>query len=216
MRTKVSDRAAAAVMTVGFVAVWALTNRLRTRVWLQDLLAGSVGRVVLPIAAATVLGALFYWAWPRQRRAYLWSVLVSGTLSMGTMFYAERVGWLAGTTFRPPVWFQCCVYGLAVMGMVALNLGLYRLLARVSKILALAVYLGWVAIFSALTVPAEHVLLANGGYVMSHGYTIFWDVLWGIVLYLIGLGLYLALDRRSAPIPDIPSSYHAPPATTAS
>jgi hypothetical protein len=84
-----------------------------------------------------------------------------------------------------------------------------RLLARLSRALALGVYLGWVAIFSALTVPAEHVLLANGGYVMGHGYTIFWDVLWGIALYLIALGLYLALDHHSAPIPDIPPSYRA-------
>jgi hypothetical protein len=57
--------------------------------------------------------------------------------------------------------------------MVALNLGTYRLLAQWSKVLALAVYLGWVAIFSALSVPAERTLLATGGYVMRHGYTIF-------------------------------------------
>lgn len=216
MRTKVFDRAAAVVMTVGFVAVGAVTNRLRTHVWLQDLLAGPVGMVVLPIVVTTVLGALFYWAWPRQRRAYLWSVLVSGTWSMGLMFYAQQVGWLSGTTFRPPVWVQCCVYGLATFAMVALNLGLYRLLARWSTVLAWAAYLGWVAIFSVLTVPAEHVLLANGDYVMGHGYTIFWDVSWGIILYLFALGLYLALDRHSAPAPGVPTSYHAPPAATAS
>jgi hypothetical protein len=39
---------------------------------------------------------------------------------------------------------------------------------------------------------------------MRHGYTIFWDVLWGILLYLVGLGLYLVLDLRPVPIPGIP------------
>lgn len=78
------------------------------------------------------------------------------------------------------------------------------MIARRSKVLALAVYLGWVAIFSALSVPAERALLATGSYVMRHGYTIFWDVLWGIVLYLVGLGLYLVLDRHPVPVPGIP------------
>lgn len=47
-------------------------------------------------------------------------------------------------------------------------------------------------------------MLATGGYVMRHGYTIFWDVLWGIVLYLVGLGLYLILDLRPASTSGIP------------
>jgi hypothetical protein len=92
---------------------------------------------------------------------------------------------------------------------LALNLGAYRLLARWSTVLALAVYWGWVAIFSALSVPAERALLATGGYVMRHGYTIFWDVLWGIVLYLIGLGLYLILDLCPVPTPGYPQSHPA-------
>lgn len=140
MRTEAFDRAAAMMIIVGSLAVWGLSNRMRSSLWLQDLLAGLVGMVVLPILVGTTLGALLYWGWPRQRRAYLWSVLVSGTLSMGMMFYAQRAGWLGGTTFRSPVWVQGCVYGLAMTGMVALNLGAYRLLARWSKVLVLAVY----------------------------------------------------------------------------
>jgi hypothetical protein len=54
------------------------------------------------------------------------------------------------------------------------------LLVRVSRVWALAVYLAWVAIFSVLSVPAQHVLLANGGYVMGHGHGMFWDVLWAL------------------------------------
>lgn len=211
MRTVAFDRTAAVVIVAGSLTAWALTNRMRSGLHLQDLLAGPFGMVALPILVGATLGAVIYWGWPRQRRAYLWSVLVTGALSMGVLVYANRVGWLGGTTFRPALWVQGCVYGLAMTGIVALTLGAYRLLARRSKILALAVYLGWVAMFSVLSVPALRGFLATGAYVMRHGYTIFWDVLWGILLHLVGLGLYLALDRRAMPIPGTSTRHHDPP-----
>lgn len=216
MRAKISDRAAVVVIIMGSLTAWGLSNRMRSGLRLQDLLAGPLGMMALPILVSATLGAVIYWGWPRQRRPYLWSVLVSGTLSTAMLVYANWAGLLSGTTFRPALWVQCCVYGLAMTGLVALSLGAYRLLARYSKVLALAVYLGWVAIFSALSIPALRALLATGAYVMSHGYTIFWDVLWGILLYLVGLGLYLTLDRRLMPTPGIRTHHHAPPEPTTS
>jgi hypothetical protein len=47
MRTDASDRAAAVMITVGSLAVWGLTNRMRSSLWLQDLLAGPVGGILL-------------------------------------------------------------------------------------------------------------------------------------------------------------------------
>jgi hypothetical protein len=93
------------------------------------------------------------------------------------------------------------VYGADFVWFVAGPLAGYCWLARRSPTAAWLAYLGWVAFFSLATIPAEQGLFAAGAYVFGHGYTITADILWGVLMYGVALGLFLLLNARSAHSP---------------
>jgi hypothetical protein len=185
------------LVVAGSLAALALSNRLRILPALQDWLATATGAVVLGVLDVVTVGAIVYWGATPERRAYPWAVLTSGGASTAMLVCANAVGWLGGTAFRPAIGVQCAVYGLAMTGMVALWLLVFRALGRRSTRLAFGVYLGWVVVFSAASIPVLQLFSATGVYVMQKGYTIFWDVLWGIVLHLVALGIHVGLGMRA-------------------
>jgi len=59
--------------------------------------------------------------------------------------------------------------------------------------------LGWLAAAwsRVLSVPALRGYLARGVYVMGNGYSIFWDVTWGVLLYAAALAIYETQERTT-------------------
>lgn len=193
-----SLRSKLSVVLMGLLTVvsGALTNRMRSDVRLQDHLATSTGIALLILFDGITLAALLSWGWPRPRRALLWAVLVTSTLNICVLVLANRLGWVGGTAFHPSLALQLLVYGAAFLWLVAVPLAGYSWLAQRFPIVALLVYVGWVAVFSLATIPVEQGFLAAGTYVFGHGYTLGTDLLWGALPYAMALGLFLVLEHR--------------------
>jgi len=188
-------RVAAAVLVAGAVVANLLPGRLRTDLGLQDALATPAGYAGLTVAVVAVIGSLVVVSRRAGWRPYLWACLAPGLVSFGMLQVAQRVGWLGGTVVRPGPAVQFGVYGLAMIGVIVLPLGLFRLLRPRHPVWAYTAYVLFAAGYAAASVPALRGYLANGAYVMGHGYSIFWDVTWGVLLHAAGLGLDRGLER---------------------
>lgn len=190
------DRASVVLMALGAVGSGTLTRRMRGDIGLQNQLATPLWITVLIVFYVLTLSALFVWGWSSKRRPWLLAVIVTTVLNIAMLFLATSVGWLGGTAFRPSSSLQLLVYGAAFVWLVAVPLACYRWMAlRFSRLWALLGYLGWVAFLSLVTIPVEHGWLAAGTYVFGHGYTMSTDILWGVLMYAVALGLFLLIER---------------------
>jgi hypothetical protein len=178
------------------VGIGILTNRMRSDIGLQNQLATSVWTTILIIFDLLTLSALFVWGWPVKRRSWLWAVIVTSVINIIMLLLAISAGWLGGTAFRPSPSLQLLVYGVDFVWFIAIPLAGYRWLTPRFPAMALLAYIGWVLFFSVATVPVERDLLAAGIYMFGHGYTMATDILWGVLMYGVALGLLLLLERR--------------------
>jgi hypothetical protein len=168
---------------------------MRSDASLQHQLATPLWTILVIIFDVLTLSALLIWGWSGRRRPWLWAVLVTSVLNIATLVLATRVGWLGGTAFRPAPAQQLLVYGVDFVWFVAVPLAGYRWLALRLPTVALLAYPGWVALFSLATIPVEQGLLASGTYVFGHGYSIPTDILWGVLMCGVALGVFLVLER---------------------
>ena len=189
------DKVFVVLIGLGAVGISILTNRLRSDVGLQNQLATPVWTTVLLIFDVLTLSALFLWGWSGKRRPWLWAVIVTSVLNTAILLLATSVGWLGGTAFRPSPALQLLVYGVDFVWFVAAPLAGYRWLALRFPTVALLAYAGWVAFFSLATIPVEQGLFAAGIYVFGHGYTMTTDILWGVLMSGVALGLLLLLEQ---------------------
>jgi hypothetical protein len=196
MSRSVLDRGLVGLMGLGAVVISILTNRLRSNAGLQHQLATPFWPTSLIGFDVLTLSALLAWGWLGTRRPWLWTVLVTSALNIATLLLATRVGWLGGTAFCPAPALQLLVYGVDFVWFVAVPLAGYRWLALRLPTVALLAYTGWVAFFSLATIPVEQGLLATGTYVFGHGYSMTTDILWGVLMCGVALGVFLLLDRR--------------------
>jgi hypothetical protein len=197
------DAALVALIVLGAVGSGTLANRMRGDIRLQTQVATPVWITVLIVFDVLTLLALFVWGWSSKRRPWLLAVVVTSVLNIAMLLLATRVGWLGGTAFRPSPSLQLLVYGVDLVWFVAVPLACYRWLAlRFSRLWALLGYWGWVAVFSLATIPVEQRFLAAGTYVFGHGYTMSIDILWGVLMYAVALGLFLLIQRwqKSEPL----------------
>jgi hypothetical protein len=178
------------------IAVWAIVPRFRADAATQDFLARPLGMLVAAAIAGSTLVTLVVWNWPQEHRALLWAVIVTSVLDMALLLLAERLRWLGGLAVRPGVGLQIMVYGPGFIAFVAIPLGLYRWIARRSAKAALLVYLGIVVAISVASVPVEEEWLRSGIYAFDGGYSIAWDVTWGVAQFLFALALYHGLQLR--------------------
>jgi hypothetical protein len=178
------------------VGIGILTNRMRSDAGLQNQLATPVWTAILIIFDLLTLSALLMWGWPGKRRSWLWAVIVTSVINIIMLLLATGAGWLGGTAFRPSPSLQLLVYGVDFVWFIAIPLASYRWLALRYPAIALLVYTGWVVFFSVASVPVERDLLAAGIYVFGHGYSMTTDILWGVLMYGVALGLLLLLERR--------------------
>ena len=74
----------------------------------------------------------------------------------------------------------------------ALALGLYRFLEPHSRAVALVGYGGWITIFTVGGVVAVRHFVDDGTYDLGHGYTVFWDATWGVLMYALALAVYVS------------------------
>lgn len=199
-RSKVD--AAATVLVACSLAAIVTTRGLRTDLVLQDRLDTPTGAVVLAAVAAATIIALASLARRPSTRAYALAVLSTGIATTVVLVAANNVGWLAGTAFRPPLWVQAGVYGLAMTGYVALSLGMYRLIRPRSIRLAAGAYLAWVSLFTLGGVIVVNGFVDDGTYILSGGYTVFWDATWGVLMYATAVvvheGTTSYIARRSS------------------
>jgi hypothetical protein len=182
-------------MGLGAVGISILTNRMRGDIGLQHQLTTLVWTAILVIFDLLTLSALLVWGWSGKRRPWLWAVIVTSVIDIIMLLLATSVGWLGGTAFRPSPSLQLLVYGVDFIWIVAVPLAGYRWLALRFPAVALLAYTGWVVFFSVATVPVERGLLAAGIYVFGYGYTMTTDILWGVLMYGVALGLLLLLER---------------------
>jgi hypothetical protein len=168
---------------------------MRSDVGLQYQLATPVWTTTLIFFDVLTLSALLLWGWSRKRRPWLLAVIVTSVLNIAMVLLATTVGWLGGTAFRPSPSLQLLVYGPYLVWFVAVPLAGYRWLALRFPTVALLVYTGWVAFLSVATIPVEHGYLAAGTYVFGHGYTMTTDILWGVLMYGVALGLFVLFQR---------------------
>jgi hypothetical protein len=190
------DKALVVLMVLGAVGTGTLANRMRGNVVLQNQVANPVWTAILIFFDVLTLSALLLWGWSGKRRPWLLAVIVTSVLNIAMLLLATSVGWLGGTAFRPSPSLQLLVYGVDLVWFVAVPLAGYRWLAlRFSQLCALLAYWGWVAIFSLATIPVEQRFLASGTYVLGHGYTMTTDILWGVLMYAVALGLFLPIQR---------------------
>lgn len=193
------DRVLVVLIGLGAVGISTLTNRTRGDVGLQNQLASPLWMSILLLFDVLTLSALLLWGWSGRRRPWLWAVIVTSVLNIALLLLATRVGWLGGTAFRPSPALQLLVYGVDFVWFVAVPLAGYRWLALRLPAVALLAYTGWVVFFSVATIPVEQGLLAAGIYVFGHGYTMITDILWGVLMSAVALGLFLLQDARRAP-----------------
>ena len=189
------DKVFVVLIGLGAVGISILTNRLRSDVGLQNQLATPFWTTILLIFDVLTLSALFLWGWSGKRRPWLWAVIVTSVLNTAILLLATSVGWLGGTAFRPSPSLQLLVYGADFVWFVAVPLAGYRWLALRFPTVALLAYTGWVAFFSLATIPVEQGLFAAGIYVFGHGYTMTTDILWGVLMSGVALGLLLLLEQ---------------------
>jgi succinate dehydrogenase hydrophobic anchor subunit len=187
----VSDRVLGLLIALGAVGISILTNRMRSDIDLQNQLATPVWTTILVIFDLLTLSALLVWGWSGKRRPWLWAVIITSVINITMLLLATSAGWLGGTAFHPSPSLQLLVYGVDFVWFVAVPLAGYRWLALRFPGVALVAYTGWVVFFSVATVPVERGLLAAGVYIFGHGYTMTTDILWGVLMYGIALGLLL-------------------------
>lgn len=110
-------------------------------------------------------------------------------------------GFYAGPAFRAPVLTQALLYGMSLLGDVALILLGYRWLAARRRWLAVLAYGLLLLALLPATRLVDQRLLTSGEFIFQHGYTIGWDIVYGEVLFVVPLLLYelLRLRLRVAP-----------------
>jgi len=182
---------------LAMLVLTAVAPRFRESTSLQDFMAGPPGLFVAVFIAASTVGTLIWWNWSRERRPFVVAVLVTSVLETGPLFYGQHVGWLGGIAFRSSVALQLLIYGPALIGVLAVPLGVYRWIAGRSRKGALIVFFAIVAAVSIASVPVEQDWLKRGVYAFDNGYSIAADVFWGAAQYLFGLGLYELLRWRA-------------------
>jgi succinate dehydrogenase hydrophobic anchor subunit len=191
----VSDRVLGLLIALGAVGISILTNRMRSDIDLQNQLATPVWTTILVIFDLLTLSAVLVWGWSGKRRPWLWAVIITSVINITMLLLATSADWLGGTAFHPSPSLQLLVYGVDFVWFVAVPLAGYRWLALRFPGVALVAYTGWVVFFSVATVPVERGLLAAGVYIFGHGYTMTTDILWGVLMYGIALGLLLLLEQ---------------------
>jgi hypothetical protein len=187
---------AALVFGVCAVAVGMVTRRFRGDIGFQDWLATPVGVGASGALALATLVSFVLWNVASDKRALLFAVLSVTVANAALLGLAVRVGWLAGTAFRPPLWQQALAYGPGLLCFLAVPLAIHRWIAMRSRWGAALVYFAIVAAVSAASVPVERGFLARGEYVFGGSYNMAWDIAWGAAQFLIGLALYLMLEAR--------------------
>ena len=183
------------------IAAAALRRRMRYDAAVQDFMASPVGIVLILIVwVAFALGVRGWTRGHRERQVFLLSAAAGAALIMAVVAFANVYGWMGGMVVRAPLAIQMLVYGLHVLALVLLPLAAYRLAALRWPVGALLGYLGWVVVFSAISVPAENAFLAQGIVSYQNGYSMREDILWGAVMYLLALSIYGALAPRPGPL----------------
>jgi hypothetical protein len=172
-------------------------HHMRSDRALQDFVSGPLGILLMAALGVLAVAAALRWSGPdRERRCFLWASASGTALIVVELAFADELHWLGGSLMRPPLPVLLLVYGQHVYALVLFPLALYRWLARRRPVLGLLVYLAWVGFFSWATVPFDRHFLANGVLHFGGGYTVREDVLWGALMYLLVLAVYLALLRR--------------------
>ncbi len=103
--------------------------------------------------------------------------------------WVTQQGWLAGSAFPKPLGLRLLIYGALNLVFVITPLALHQWLRVRSRTLSLTVYLGIILAFSLGSIPVLNQFLADGIFVFNGPYSVIWDVTWGVVQYLLALGL---------------------------
>jgi hypothetical protein len=196
----VKDRSLIATWAGGFVLVSVAARLLRDDVGgFQSWAAKAPLEIALCAVAA---GTLFAFArWGRQgdaeRRAFTMAILANSTWILGVQAIAPYAGWWGGVAMQPPIPLQVALYGVSLIAVVALFLGLYASGSRRRRSLGLGIAAATVISMAMATVAGDRTLLARGTLVFDNGYTVASDVIYAVAMFSLPPLVY-EIARRAA------------------